>query len=145
MNDAATRAEAVAEREGKILAVGDLAEVMRVKGRDTQVFDLGGRTLIPGFYDAHGHVLIGGLQALSANLLAPPDGEVTDSATLQASLRTWMADNEATVKQVNLIVGFGYDNATLAEHRHPTRDDLDAVSKDLPILLVHQSAATWPR
>ncbi len=139
MNDTAMRAEAVAERDGKIVAVGDLTEVMRVKGPDTRVIDLGGRTLLPGFYDAHGHVLIGGLQALSANLLAPPDGEVTDIASLQASLRSWMTDNAAVVEKVNLIVGFGYDNATLAEHRHPTRADLDTVSTEVPIMLIHQS------
>ena len=37
------------------------------------------------------------------------------------------------------MVGFGYDNAQLAELRHPTRDDLDQVSKDLPVILIHQS------
>ena len=40
---------------------------------------------------------------------------------------------------MNLIVGFGYDNAQLKELRHPTRSDLDAVSKDIPILIIHQS------
>jgi hypothetical protein len=89
--------------------------------------------------DAHGHVTGGGLQALSANLLAPPDGQVKDIATLQQTLREWMAANDAAVKKINLVVGFGYDNATLAETRHPTRDDLDSISKDVPILLVHQS------
>jgi predicted amidohydrolase YtcJ len=139
MNDKAMRAQAVAERGGKIVAVGKKADVMKFKGPQTEVVDLRGRTLLPGFYDAHGHVLMGGLQALSANLLAPPDGNVTDIASLQETLRAWMAANDATVKKVNLIVGFGYDNATLAERRHPTRDDLDQVSKDVPILLVHQS------
>jgi hypothetical protein len=50
-----------------------------------------------------------------------------------------MAANEAAVQKVGLVVGFGYDNAQLAERRHPTRDDLDAVSTELPVLLVHQS------
>jgi predicted amidohydrolase YtcJ len=139
MNDKAMRAQAVAERGGKIVAVGTKADVMKFRGPQTEVIDLGGRTLLPGFYDAHGHVMMGGLQALSANLLAPPDGNVTDIASLQKAIRAWMAANDATVKKVNLIVGFGYDNATLAERRHPTRDDLDQVSKDVPILLVHQS------
>jgi predicted amidohydrolase YtcJ len=44
------------------------------------------------------------------------------------------------VKKINLILGFGYDKAQLAELRHPTRDDLDAVSTEYPIVLVHQSA-----
>jgi len=139
MNDRAMHAEAVAERGGKIVAVGSKAEVMKLKGPQTKLIDLGGRALLPGFFDAHGHVMFGGLQALSANILAPPDGEVTDIPSLQKTLRTWMAANAETVKKFDLIVGFGYDNATLAEHRHPTRDDLDQVSKEVPILLVHQS------
>ncbi len=46
---------------------GTLDEVMKHKGPDTKIIDLGGRTMLPGFVDAHGHMFIGGLQALSAN------------------------------------------------------------------------------
>ncbi|HQR57670.1 MAG TPA: amidohydrolase family protein, partial [Burkholderiaceae bacterium] len=139
MNDKAMRAEAVAERGGKIVAVGPKANVMKLKGPKTQVIDLKGRALLPGFVDAHGHMFVGGVQALSANLLAPPDGDVKDIASLQKVVREWMAANDAAVKKVGLVIGFGYDNASLAEHRHPNRDDLDQISKDIPILLWHQS------
>lgn len=139
MNDEAMRAEAVAERGGKIVAVGGRAEVLKLKGPKTEVHELGGHALLPGFVDAHGHVMAGGLQAVSANLLAPPDGPVTDLASLQKSLRDWVAANPEFVKKSGLIVGFGYDNSTLAEQRHPTRDELDQVSRDLPIIIVHQS------
>ena len=83
MDDGNPRADAVAVRDGRIIAVGPEAEVMALAGDGTEVTDLAGRALIPGFYDAHAHVMMGGLQALSANLLAPPDGEVTDIASLQ--------------------------------------------------------------
>jgi predicted amidohydrolase YtcJ len=139
MNDNAMRAEAVAEAGGKIVAVGSKASVMKLKGPNTQVIDLKGRALLPGFVDAHGHMMGGGVQALAANLLAAPDGNVKDIASLQQTLREWMAANDTAVKKVNLILGFGYDNSSLAERRHPTRDDLDAVSRDVPILLIHQS------
>ena len=139
MNDNAMRAEAIAERDGKIIAVGSLATVMKLKGADTQVIDLDGRALLPGFVDAHGHVMMGGVQALAANVLAPPDGNVKDIASLQKTLREWIEANKETVEKIDLIVGFGYDNATLAELRHPTRDDLDQVSRDVPIILAHQS------
>ncbi len=139
MNDAAMRAEAVAEKGGRIVAVGPVAEVMKTRGPGTTLIDLGGRALLPGFVDAHGHVTMGGFQALSANMLPAPDGEVNDIAALQRVLREWMAANAQAVKKVNLIAGFGYDNAQLRELRHPTRDDLDAVSKDVPVLIVHQS------
>ncbi len=139
MNDAAMRAEAVAERDGRIVAVGDDKDVMAFKGPQTEVIDLDGRTMLPGFVDAHGHVFMGGLQALSANLLAPPDGEVADIASLQQTLRDWTAANAEAVETYDLVIGFGYDNAQLAELRHPTRDDLDAVSADVPIAIIHQS------
>jgi predicted amidohydrolase YtcJ len=76
---------------------------------------------------------------LSANLLSPPDGHVTDIASLQQTLRDWAADNKDAVEKFGLTMGFGYDNATLAKHRHPTREDLDAVSTEYPIYIVHQS------
>jgi hypothetical protein len=64
---------------------------------------------------------------------------VKDIASLQQALRDWMRANEAAVKRIQLVVGFGYDNSTLAEQRHPTRDDLDQVSTEIPIMLLHQS------
>ena len=132
MNDNAMNAEAVADENGKIIAVGTMAEVMKLKGPNTQLIDLEGKTMLPGFVDAHGHMFVGGIQALSANLLAPPDGNVKDIASLQKVVKEWVVANEEAVKKVNLILGFGYDNASLAEQRHPTRDDLDQISKDIP-------------
>jgi len=139
MNDQAMRAEAVAVANGKILAVGSRSEVMKLKGPETRLVDLKGRTLVPGFVDAHGHIVVGGLQALSANLLAPPDGTVQDIASLQQTLRDWVRTNAAAVEKVKVIVGFGYDNSQLKELRHPTKEELDAVSQDIPVLIVHQS------
>ena len=139
IDDANPRPEAVAVRDGRILAVGALSDVNAYQGDGTEVFDLDGRTMLPGFVDSHGHVVMGGLQALSANLLAPPDGKVTDIASLQATLSAWAKENAEVVEQVNMIIGFGYDNAQLAEVRHPTREDLDAVSTEVPIMIMHQS------
>jgi predicted amidohydrolase YtcJ len=139
IDDARPAAGALAVKDGKILAVGEREEVLQARGDGTRLVDLEGRTLLPGFVDAHGHVMGGGLQALSANLLSPPDGEVTDIASLQRTLRDWMAANRQAVDRIRLVVGFGYDNAQLAELRHPTRDDLDAVTTEIPVLVIHQS------
>ena len=139
MNDKAMRAEAVAVADGKIIAVGKRSDVMKLKGPNTQLVDLKGQTLVPGFVDAHGHIVVGGLQALSANLLAPPDGKVQDIASLQQTLRDWVQKNAAAVEKIKVIIGFGYDNAQLKELRHPTKEELDAVSQDIPVLIVHQS------
>lgn len=139
INDALPHAEAVAVADGKILAVGALADILAFQNDATAIFDLDGRAMLPGFVDSHGHAVMGGLQALSANLLAAPDGDVTDIASLQNTLRDWIAANEDVVEEVQLIVGFGYDQSQLTELRHPTRDDLDAVSTEVPIIIVHQS------
>jgi hypothetical protein len=139
MNDSAMRAEAVAEAGGRIIAVGKAAEVLATRGPGTQVIDLGGRALVPGFVDGHGHIFIGGLQAITANLLAPPDGQVTDIATLQRVMKDWLRANPEAARETTFAIGFGYDNSQLAEKRHPTRDELDAVSMEVPIVAFHQS------
>jgi len=113
MSDAAMRAEAVAESGGKIVAVGTKAQVMMLKGPNTQLIDLNGRAMLPGFVDPHGHMVMGGLQALSANKLAPPDGKIKDIPGMVATLKSWAKANAAAVEKANVIVGFGYDNAQL--------------------------------
>ena len=139
VNEAQPTAGAIAVKDGKILAVGGKDEILQLKGAATQVVDLAGRTMLPGFIDAHGHVFNVGVQAAAANLLAPPDGQVTDIASLQAVLRTWAEKSPAVVARTGWIIGMGYDDSQLREGRHPTRDDLDAVSKVTPVLVVHQS------
>ena len=139
MADAAPRAEAVAVKGGRILAVGALADLDAHRGESTRVVDLDGKALLPGFVDSHGHVVMGGLQALAANLLSPPDGDVKDIASLQQTLRDLVKANPEAGKSGGMIIGFGYDPAQLAELRHPTRDELDEVSTVVPVITIHQS------
>ena len=72
-----TYAEAVAVREGLITFVGSAADALELQGPDTTVRDLDGRAMLPGFIDAHGHLKNVGFQSLAANLLPPPDGDVS--------------------------------------------------------------------
>lgn len=139
INDAAPEAEAVAIKDGKIIAVGARGDVLKTKGDGTELVDLEGRTMLPGFIDSHGHAYLIGIQATTANLLPPPDGTGKDIAALQSLLKDWAANNKEVVKNIGWIAGFGYDDSQLAEQRHPTRDDLDEVSRDLPVIIVHQS------
>ena len=138
INDKQPMAEAVAVRDGKIVAVGSREAVLKLRGPQTKMEDLAGRTLLPGFIDAHGHISMTGLQAVSANLLPPPDGEGKDIASLQRPLREYAQGPVAT--KYKIIIGFGYDDSQLKEKRHPTRQELDVVSKDLPIIIIHQSS-----
>ena len=130
-------AEAVAVKDGKILTVGSAEVVMATRGENTQVVNLEGKTMTPGFIDAHGHLKNVGFQALSANLLPPPDADVDSLAVLQEKLGQW-GEGELSAK-LGWIVGFGYDDSQLAEKRHPNRDDLDAVSSEKPVFIIHQS------
>ncbi len=138
IDDKNPAAEAVAIKGGKIIAVGKKDDVLKLKGEKTTLIDLKGKTLLPGFVDGHGHCLYVGVQAASANLLAPPDHTVKDIADIQAELKKWAAGD--TAKKFKLILGFGYDDAQLKEQRHPTRHELDEVSKDVPVLIIHQSS-----
>jgi predicted amidohydrolase YtcJ len=132
-------AEAVAVKDGRIVAVGRKAAIMQAEqGSATVLNDLAGRTLIPGFFDAHGHFSAVGVQALSANLLPPPDGSARSIPEIQAIMRDYIASSPV-VKQYNIAIGFNYDDSQLAEKRAPTRTELDAISTEIPIMLTHQS------
>jgi hypothetical protein len=89
VNDQQPIAEAVAVKDGRILAVGDRRMVKALQRSATQVFDLQGKTLVPGFIDPHGHVFRQGVAALVADLPPPPDGDVDSIAKLQDKLQAW--------------------------------------------------------
>lgn len=137
VNDAQPTAEAVAVQDGKILAVGDRSTIEQLKGKSTQIIDLQGKTMVPGFIDPHGHFFQQGVAAAVADLLPPPDGDVDSIAKLQDKLRTW--GETPAAKRLGWIIGNGYDDSQLKEQRHPTRQDLDAVSPEIPIVVIHQS------
>jgi predicted amidohydrolase YtcJ len=127
-------ATAVAIEGNRIVAVGTEADVAPYRD-NAVVHDLGGRTLVPGFIDAHGHFPGSGLTEVSANLNSPPIGQVQNIAQLQSQLRSWV-ERKAPGEW---ITGTGYDDTLLAEKRHPSREELDAVSSDHPIAITHVS------
>ncbi|MDF0546566.1 amidohydrolase [Sphingobium sp. H39-3-25] len=137
--DAPVYVETVAVTDGRIVYAGPAAGAKALVGPKTERRSLSGRFMLPGFVDPHGHMVMGGLQALAANMLAPPDGKITDIPGVVATLKTWASVNAATVQQANVIIGFGYDNSQLKELRHPTKEELDQVSKDVPVVIIHQS------
>jgi hypothetical protein len=106
-------------------------------GTTTRLVELGERALLPGFIDAHGHVVMLAQYVDHANLSAPPVGPVANIAALQDTLRAHIAAKAPAAGA--WVLGWGYDDSLLAEQRHPTRDDLDAVSRELPIAIIHVS------
>lgn len=138
IDDKKPYADAIAIKDGKIVAVGTKAEIETWIGPPTKRYDLDGKTIVPGFIDGHGHMVNVGVQAIAANLLPPPDGGVDSIASLQKVLKNWV-DSSPVPKKYNIIIGFGYDDSQLKEKRHPTKEELDMVSKDIPVMAFHQS------
>lgn len=127
--------EALSARGEFIEALGSNEEINALVTGDTQVVDLRGRTLLPGFIDAHGHFPGSGATAITASLFSPPLGSITNIAELQAALERQLA----TPAPDDWVVGMGYDDTLLAERRHPTRRELDAVSTEHPVVASHVS------
>ena len=130
-------AEALAVRDGKLLAVGTRAEVDKAAGAGATQVDLAGKTLLPGFIDGHSHLLNYADSLVQANLNPPPIGGVTKIADIIEALRKLKSDMKAGPGDP--LIGQGYDQDMLAEGRHPTAADLDAAFPDNPVILVHAS------
>jgi predicted amidohydrolase YtcJ len=131
-------AEAMAVANGKIIAVGSRKGIMSTKGEATKMVNLEGRTLMPGFIDAHSHVVQQALKFSAVNLDPKPIGDVETIADVQRKLRQRI--NEKKLEPGQWVIGWGYDDTGLTEMRHPNRDDLDAVSTEHPIVLMHISS-----
>ncbi len=132
-------AEAVAVKDGKILLVGDEGDVLAHRGRDTDVVDLAGTALLPGFIDPHSHIASHGVAVTGwANLSLPPVGTAQSIPDIVALLEEKARKQDA--KPGDWIVGYGYDQDGIAEGRHITRDDLDPHFPDNPVVLIHVSS-----
>jgi predicted amidohydrolase YtcJ len=122
--------ESLAVKDGKILFAGPLAESKKLVGESAKTIDLGGKTLLPGFIDTHGHFVYFGKNLIDANLF-----DCADIAELIARMK----------KQVDRtpegawIVGFGYQARSMKERRPPTSEELDQISADRPVMVVDSS------
>ncbi len=128
-------AQAVSVKGDRIEAVGSDADIMKLVTDKTVVTDLRGRTLMPGFVDAHGHFPGSALSQINADLNSPPIGKLNTMDEVMAALR----DQAAKTSAGDWVVGVGYDDSLLAENRHPTRAELDQVSSEHPVVAVHIS------
>jgi predicted amidohydrolase YtcJ len=141
VDDANPKATAVAIKDGKIVYVGDVRGAKPLMAASTQQIDLQGKTMVPGFVDAHGHVVSAGIQAASANLLPMPDGQVNSFDQLVDTVKAWKETATGTefIDETGWLVGFGFDDSQLEEQVFPTAQVLEQVSQDKPTLIVHQS------
>jgi len=131
------KATSVAVKNGKILSVSDQSLVAGHSGNSTKVIDLQGKTLLPGFIDAHSHMAMGMVLLGQANLSSPPVSDVTSIDGMVKKLKTHQEKNN--IAKGEWIVGWGYDPDLLDEKRHPNKLDLDATFPDNPVYLMHVS------
>ncbi len=123
-------AQALAVRDGRIVEVGGTDEILWLREPDSQVIDLDGRTVIPGFVDPHNHFSIGALDCFWADCRRAASIEDLQGALAEAAARTPAG---------GWVRGWGYDHAALPGRRHPTRHHLDAAVPDRPAFLLHYS------
>ncbi len=135
--DEPTYVEAVSIKNGIISKLGTKKDVLKLKGDSTKVVDLKGKTMLPGFIDGHCHFANFGGQAIGAQLLASPDANVNDIEILISVLKQWNTPENRAL--TGWIFGAGFDDSVLKEKRFPTKHDLDKVSTEFPIMIVHIS------
>jgi predicted amidohydrolase YtcJ len=122
--------EALAARDGRVVATGSAREVMALRGPHTQVVELRGKTAIPGLVDSHLHVIRGGLHY---NLELRWDG-VASLGEAMERLRI-QAQNTPPPQWVRVVGGFS--EFQFAEGRMPTLDEINAAAPDTPVFILH--------
>lgn len=127
---AAEYAESLAVKDGRILFVGPRVGADKLAGPATRLVDLGGKALLPGFIDTHGHFVYFGKNLVDANLFG-----CTDIADLVSRMKVQAKRTPAG----GWIVGFGYQARALKEGRPPTSEELDRIAADRPVMVVDSS------
>ncbi len=120
MDEANPKAEAVAIKDGVLVAVGDRASVEALKGPRTEVIDAGGATVLPGFIEAHMHLFSGAAELAHLQL-----GGVHGFEALRSAIQAYAEGRP----QAKMLVAQGVDYTVLGDER-VTRHHLDAILPD---------------
>src|SRR5215475_13142369 len=110
-------ATAIAVANGRIIQVGPKQEIEKLKGPNTQIVDLGGHFVMPGFNDAHTHLGSGGFEKLNVNLVGTKSLD---------EMKQRIAARAKTAAAGEWIVGRGWDHTLWNVQNTPTRQDIDA-------------------
>lgn len=135
MDERDTVASALALDGERIFAVGSREELEPFVGPETECRDMEGKTILPGFYDAHGHILLTASMLDWEDLNAPPIGSCRTLEDCLARLR----ERAAATPAGEWIFAYGFDDTLMREKRFPSRLELDSVSAEHPILVQHIS------
>lgn len=126
MDDAQLEAEAVAVSGNHIAAVGSTPEIKSLAGPKTRVIDAGGKSVLPGFNDAHVHWLMGGYSITNVDLR---------NATSREEFTKRIADFAKTIPKGRWILGGDWDHEKFPGTPLPTKEWIDAVTPDNPVFV----------
>ena len=128
--------ESIVTNSDTIVFIGRLSDAKKLFPNATQT-NLNGKTLLPGFIDAHAHFAGFPSQSIGAQILPPPDAGANNIDTLIQILKDWSTPEN--IKLTGWIFGMGFDDSVLEDKRFPTKEDLDKVSTEYPVMIVHIS------
>ena len=132
MNNKEPMVEAVLIDDEKIVKIGSKEEILNEKDENTELIDLDGKTMLPGFIDSHSHIV-----AVAQTLMIVNLSEANSKEEFIQMLKDSLKNNPP--KEGEWLIGFGYDNTRYENEEHPTKFDLDLVSKEIPIFVSHAS------
>ncbi len=125
--------EAIAINDGKIVSLGKTDELKDLAGPNTTIIDADKKTILPGFIDAHCHLLsLAGKQLLQVDCSENKVKSIDDIVLV-------LQKKAISTPKIAWVLGAGYDDTKLKERRHPNRWDLDKASTAHPIHLRHVS------
>ncbi len=127
-------AEAILIEDDRISCVGKTVEALRLADKYTEWIDLKGHAVLPGFVDCHIHMAVAGAKILNQIDVSKKAG-VTSIDKLLNKIKDAVSD----VGTGEWIIGSSYSHESLEEHRHITKAELDKISPDNPVLVIHTS------
>lgn len=123
------RAQALAVRDGKIVAVGQNEEIKKLAGPKTQIEDLQGKTVLPGFIDAHMHLVSVGLRESGYYV------DLSEAHSLSNALER-VHQRVPQTEKAQWVIGRGWDESRWPERRYITKADLDVIAPEHPTVLI---------
>jgi predicted amidohydrolase YtcJ len=117
---------------GRVFTVGPAEKLSTLVGPNTEVFDLGGRTVLPGFIDAHEHLSWFAEEPLKLNVSPAHAGSLSDLTHL-------VGQETGKLRPGEWVRGVLYDDTKIAEGRPLTREDLDKAAPHHPVIIIHVS------
>ena len=130
MDSKLPRSQAIAIKNGKILAVGTSSDIGNLRRSNTKILDCSNKTILPGFIDAHAHVLSAGTRHVT---------EVDCNRSSIREISKLLFSKAQTTPEDVWLLGFKFDDTKIVENRFLTRQDLDAISTRHPIVIAHQA------